>query len=485
MKKPIHRILIGVLLLALLPCILLAAVFSLPTYYQDAYYAELPAMLHHLQQAQGPRLIVIGGSNVAFGLNGEQLENTLSDHGYSYTVCPFGLYAAVGTSAMLDLSAGELRQGDLVVLALEPTTETLSTYFGATSFLKCAESSPDLLLHVSRDKQAALTGNAIPFLQERWAIHTSGILPKTEGVYAKASFNERCDMVYERSGNAKALGYDTTNMVDLAGLSIEDAFADQLRDYCRLAEEQSAKVVLTFCPVNSSALTDRSEAAIQAYFDLFNTTIPCIVISDPHRYILDSGWFYDNNFHLNTAGAQLRTQYLAEDLLAYLGCYDPLEAVVINMPASIYSAPHSTGDADMFCFQPLTDESSTVIAYQVVGLTAAGLACVELAVPAQVEGLPVVGITVDALSGAKLLTQLSLPATIEALPGNCFSGLKSLKHLILLHMDKLCVISKDTFEGTKDLAVHVPADAYPLYRDGQGCEENTWAAMVDMIVPMQ
>ena len=105
--------------------------------------------------------------------------------------------------------------------------------------------------------------------------------------------------------------------------------------------------------------------------------------------------------------------------------------------------------------------------------------------PAQVEGLPVVGITADALSGAELLTQLSLPATIEALPGNCFSGLKSLKHLILLHMNKLCVISKDTFEGTKDLAVHVPADVYPLYRDGQGCEENTWAAMVDMIVPMQ
>lgn len=485
MKKPIHSILISVLLLALLPCILLAAAFHLPAYYQEAYYAELPAMVHRLQQAQGPRLIVIGGSNVAFGLNGEQLENTLSERGYSYTVCPLGLYAAVGTSAMLDLSAGELRQGDLVVLALEPTSETLSTYFGATAYLKCAESAPDLLLRVSRDKQAALIGNAIPFLQERWAIHTSGLPPKAEGVYAKASFNERCDLVYDRPGNAMALGYDTANPIDLAGLTIEDAFAVQLRDYCRLAAQRGANVVLSFCPVNRSALTDRSEAALQAYFDLLNTAVPCPVISDPHRYILDSGWFYDNNFHLNTAGALLRTQLLAEDILAYSGCYDLPEAADIKLPSSIYTAPQSAGDTDMFRYQPLMDESGAVIAYQVAGLTEAGVSCVELAVPAQAGGLPVVGIMVNAFSGADLLTQLTLPATIEVLPEHCFAGLNHLRHLVLLHTDKLCVIGRDTFDDTADLTLHVPAEAYSLYRDGQGCEENPWETMIDRIVPMQ
>jgi len=47
-------------------------------------------------------------------------------------VCP--LYAAVGASAMLDLSLGTLREGNIVILTLEPTSETMSTYFGATTF---------------------------------------------------------------------------------------------------------------------------------------------------------------------------------------------------------------------------------------------------------------------------------------------------------------------------------------------------------------
>lgn len=485
MKKPIRSIIISILLLCLLPCILLTAAFSLPAYYQEAYYAELPAMFHRLQQAQGPRLIVIGGSNVAFGLNGEQLENSLADQGYHYTVCPFGLYAAVGTSAMLDLTAGELRQGDLIVLALEPTIETLSTYFGATSFLKCAESSADLLLHVSRNKQAALIGNAIPYLQERWAIRTSGIVPIADGVYAKASFNDRCDMIYDRAGNTMALGYDTANPIDLNALTIEDAFVEQLRNFCRLAEKRGAAVVLSFSPINKLALTDASEAAVQRYFDLCNTMIPCSMISDPHHYIMESGWFYDNNVHLNTSGAALRTMLLSEDILSYLGCYAMPKAAAPEMPASIYAAPQHTGDTDAFIFQPLTDKMGAAIAYQVAGLTEFGQACSELAVPAQYDGLPVIGIAANAFSGANEINQLTLPATIESLPDNCFAGAANLTRLILLHTEKLCTISNHTFDGAAALTIYVPAASYPLYRDGQGCMSNDWSEKIDMIVPIR
>ena len=41
------------------------------------------------------------------------------------------------------------------------------------------------------------------------------------------------------------------------------------------------------------------------------------MISDPNRYILDSGWFYDSNFHLNSAGAAVRTRLLAEEYSWY------------------------------------------------------------------------------------------------------------------------------------------------------------------------
>ena len=165
---------------------------------------------------------------MAFGVDSALMEDLLSQAGESYTVCNFGLYAAVGTSAMLSLSEKDLNAWDRVVLAIEPTSETFSTYFGATAFWKCAESSPELLLNVNSSQKSALVGNYLTYLQERTEIFRSGILPQPTDSYAKASFDETCNMIYDRAGNAMALGYDTGNPIDLDALTISPDFAEQV-----------------------------------------------------------------------------------------------------------------------------------------------------------------------------------------------------------------------------------------------------------------
>ena len=65
MKKRIACICV---LLLLLPGILLGTALSLPDFYQDSYYAELPAMADYLHQAEGNRLILIGGTSAMLSL---------------------------------------------------------------------------------------------------------------------------------------------------------------------------------------------------------------------------------------------------------------------------------------------------------------------------------------------------------------------------------------------------------------------------------
>ena len=374
MKHKIRTAALFLALLALLPASLLITGAALPDYYQDSYYAELPLMYRRLKDAEGPKLVVVGGSSVAFGLDSALLEELLAEKGFDYTVCSFGLYAAVGVSAMLDLSQSTLNEGDVVVLAFEPSSETMSAYFGATAFWKCAENAPELVLAVSRDKQAALFGNYIAYLQERCGIYTSGILPRAEGVYAKDAFNERCDLIYHRAGNAMPLGYDTAKPVDLAGLTIAEEFAEQVNEYCRRAEKAGARVCLSFSPVNRTALTDSSPEAVNAWFRLCNSTFDCPVISDPNAYILDSGWFYDSNFHLNSAGAVVRTCALAEDILAYLGCYEEVAYGLPEMPDSIAPAYESTAETGFFTYEAITDQNGGTLGYRISGLTESGLA---------------------------------------------------------------------------------------------------------------
>ena len=165
------KIILALLFVAALPLGLLLTGMALPSYYQEAYYAELGDMYDRLYETEGKKIVIVGGSNVAFGLNGQLLEEILAANGQDYTVCPFGLYAAVGTSAMLDLSADALGEGDVVILAVEPGDETMSTYFGATAFWKCVEEAPEMLTKLNGTKTSAMVGNYMTYLQERISIY--------------------------------------------------------------------------------------------------------------------------------------------------------------------------------------------------------------------------------------------------------------------------------------------------------------------------
>lgn len=480
MRRRLRNLVIALLLLAILPAGVLGIGATLPTCYGESYYAQLPALYRRLTGAEGKRLILLGGSSVAFGVDTTLLEELLAQYGYQYTVCPFGLYAAVGASAMLELSQSQLREGDIVVLAVEPTDETLSTYFGASAFWKCAEEAPELLTAVSPAHQAALAGNYVGFVQERAAIVRSGSFPSPQGAYARSAFDENGNMTFHRAGNTMTLGWDTSAPVDLAAVSISPDFARQVNNYCRAARERGAEVYLSFSPVNRSALAGDQEADAAAFFRTCLDAFDCTPISDPNRYLLDSGWFYDSNFHLNSAGAALRTGLLAEDLLAQLGCYEAVSFPHPTMPDPVTSDVDVEDESDSaaFRFTPVEGDNN---GYLVSGLTDEGLTQTILTVPARYNGAPVVGLVPGALQGAETLEELCLPATVESLPDEVFADCPKLTRLVLEHTRRLCRITEHTFDGADQVKIYVPSAAYPLYRDGDGCETNQWSMLLDRI----
>ena len=479
--KTAKRIIAVILLIALIPGTLVLCAAAMPKYYADSYYAELGDMYSRLRNTEGKRIIVLGGSSVAFGLEGETLENMLRAQGYSYSVVPFGLYAAVGTSAMVDLCMGEVRDGDIVVLAIEPTSETFSTYFGATAFLKCAESDASLIKKMTGSKRSALAGNLIDYFQAKAEIARTGILPDTTGAYAKSSFNSRCDMIYPREGNAMLLGYDTSAPVDLASVEVEEDFAEQISQLRKSAESAGGRVVMSFAPVNSLALEDSSPEAILSYFELLRVSLGLSMISNPNDYIMDSGWFYDNNFHLNSAGAKIRTYNLGMDILNYLGYYGEVEFQYPEMPESIALLPEDSAEGGYFTFESMERGGETV-AYLASGLTEKAEGRTSLTLPSLYNGLPVVGYTEACFAGRTDIEEITLPATVETLTDNAFIGCTGLKRLVLGHSASIPMVTAASFAGTESLKVMVRRDAYPSFRDGAGCETNPWEDFLDMIV---
>ena len=62
---------------------------------------------------------------MAFGVDSALMERELP----GYTVVNFGMYAALGTTVMLDLSQDLVREGDIVILIPEQQEQTLSGFF--------------------------------------------------------------------------------------------------------------------------------------------------------------------------------------------------------------------------------------------------------------------------------------------------------------------------------------------------------------------
>ena len=129
-----------------------------PPQYADTYYGELHDMYARLKQAEGKKVVVVGNSNVAFGVDSALMEGLLKSGDLDYTVCNFGLYGSIGTKVMLDLSRDNIGEGDIVIFVPEISNQLLSLYFSAEEAWYALDSDMDMFWEFGNDVRGTLVG---------------------------------------------------------------------------------------------------------------------------------------------------------------------------------------------------------------------------------------------------------------------------------------------------------------------------------------
>ena len=119
MKRSWLRFLLIVLLLLLPIAAVAASGFLVPAQFEMTFLGEFDDKVERLQNTDGPKIVIVGGSSVAFGVDAELLEQTLG-----MPVVNFGLYATLGTKTMLDYSKSAVGEGDIIVIAPEMNAQT-------------------------------------------------------------------------------------------------------------------------------------------------------------------------------------------------------------------------------------------------------------------------------------------------------------------------------------------------------------------------
>ncbi|MBO4283842.1 MAG: hypothetical protein J5958_04360 [Clostridia bacterium] len=472
----LFRALIAVLALAVFvsPFAVLVSAYLLTTpVYGNTFYGELDDKYDALYRAQGEKIVLIGGSSVAFGYDSETL-STLFDR----PVINFGLYAALGTKLMLDLSEDAIGEGDIVLLAPELDPETLSLYFNGGATLRASDEKPAMLKKIKRENLGSLFGALWSVTGEKLHYGRVGA-PDPDGVYNSRYFNPAGDLDYPRGANLMDGYYDPTTPVTADETIVSPDFLAYLNAWIDRVKGKGATVYYVFCPINAMALTENRNgeeiplatdaleteigetsisitgvslpASAVARCDAFETylekNLHCPLLGRMTDFVYPPNYFYDTNFHLNTTGVEWHTAGVGnllfqkengtdETPLARMGWLPPLTVSLGDM-----ETVYDVGD--------LSYRLTISETFAVVGVTDAGLEKETIVLPPSVT-----------VFDRKLDREITCPVSLIAT--GAFSGAAKLSTVVIGDQSRMSLIGTRAFENSSvvELYLFCPVEGF-------------------------
>ncbi len=301
------RLVLRVAAFGLLPVLvgLLFALFG-PHISRNDYSAGIGPKHERLRALGSPKVVVVGGSNVAFGVDSERLERTLCRPAIN-----MGLHGSLGYAFMVNEVKDALGPGDVVVVALEYANHARP------------ERSEDILnLVVDRYPRAlafvpllqrpkVVLTTLVMRLQFAWRSFRGHVLePDFEPVYNAGGFNERGDMVAHLTLPAPDSLLSEAEVKD--SVLVDEAFFTHTSKLLEHARAAGADVLFSW-PSRLRSGTDEAKAqAIQR--KLQERDLP--LIGDPVDYFFARSLCFDTKDHLDRVGRELRTDRLLRDLCA-------------------------------------------------------------------------------------------------------------------------------------------------------------------------
>lgn len=453
-RKRFYLLFLPMLAIFLLPFfIIAAAAFGLPAYYKATFLGELGEKYNRLQSIDEPKITVVGGSSVAFGLDSKMIEDKLG-----YKTVNFGLYANLGTKIMLDLARENINEGDIFILAPELNAETYSLRFSAQTAAQALDGSLEMLRRIPSDNRAALIGSLWEIAGKKLHYAISGERPENTGAYKKENFNEYGDNIFDRPYNVMT-GYGNAVTLDFVGTDSFDEYIDYVNDFVRYARGKGAQVYFSFPPINEDAIMPfNSSEELRAFQSKLSEALDCKVISSIFNYILDEGYFYDSEFHLNNSGVTVRTAKLIDDLKREAG---DLTVTLSSLPGPAGRRP----DCDDFDLVRL----DSVRGWAVASVSEEAMDKALLSVPDEVNGLPVVRILCGAFDGAAAKT-VELGRNMQYIEAGAIKNAGNLASLIFSDESVTAItLPDDLGEGCADgFTVYLPPERFDELAASEG-----------------
>jgi hypothetical protein len=327
------------LIFLLLQGCVLAVLTVLNTSFDDTYLAAVADKSNLLESAPSPRVVLVGDSSLAFGMDSSLLRSGL---GGKYNPVNMGLHGGLGLSFELKQALAGVRSGDVVVLSpayetvFADTTElptvwsALRVQPGAWSYLTSRQrfsllerlvpdNEPLILSHdmsvIIYNKVRAETTDKLRAALHR-AVGRGGPVAGADATspYARAGFNEYGDQT--RAWEAQSLYTTPVGKWELNQEALAKSIAT-LRDFIAQCGSKNVTVVYWYPPIPKDWYQQVQDVVDQIASAL-ESQLPITFINDAVDGVRPPSDFFDNIHHLRGPAVKERTNELVRDLLPYL-----------------------------------------------------------------------------------------------------------------------------------------------------------------------
>jgi len=280
------------------------------------YLAATADKHRRLAHTPSPRLIILGGSNVPFGIQSDRLEQALSR-----PVVNMGLVAGAGLDFMLREIKPSLRRGDLVLLSLEydqfgggydpNILRQLIVFRPANACYLQPKHFKKLVLDRGLITVGEIARRSVAASVARFT--SQGSAPTLS--LPRRGFNEWGDL-RAHYGQPRRIALEDLEHVRL--VPPRRAWPNPevptvLERFARNCHERGVLFAFTFPPQPPQSLRDYHDAVSRIERSL--RAIPhLLVVDSPQVQVYDPALFFDTGYHLTGPGATLRTDRLIKAL---------------------------------------------------------------------------------------------------------------------------------------------------------------------------
>lgn len=282
-------------------------VIVMPQYLLN-YQASLIDKNERLCSIDGAKIVLVGNSNWAFGVDSQKLEEAMG-----MPVVNMGMHGGIGNPFNEQAAVQNIHEGDIVIISYSNFADGDMIKNPELAWITI-ENHPALWKYIRLKDWPDMIKAYPTYLKDCLDLWSQGIGNMDSGTeYSRLQFNEYGDNIYDRP----ALVVSDEELAEAHIPEIGDETIDRLNKLNQTLREKGATLLVTPYPTPVTAYTPPTEEYV-AFSDQIEERLDFPLIGRYEDYRMDKNLFYNTYLHLNNEGKQLRTQMLIGDLQEYL-----------------------------------------------------------------------------------------------------------------------------------------------------------------------